>query len=120
MLEKRVKDLERICKVPLPPPLPSCPRPLRSPSWTPCSARMDKLPYGLRWICKMMRALCEKQLPGASKEDVLRLTGYFVYYRFINVALVSPEAFKIVPRELGTRDRKNLLVVAPTAAARPR
>ncbi len=43
----------------------------------------------------MMRTLCEKQLKDASKDDLLRLIGYFVYYRFINVALVSPEAFKV-------------------------
>ncbi len=43
----------------------------------------------------MMYALCEKQMKDASKDDLLRLIGYFVYYRFINVALVSPEAFKV-------------------------
>jgi Ras GTPase-activating-like protein IQGAP2/3 len=59
----------------------------------------------------MMRTLCEKQLKDASKDDLLRLIGYFVYYRFINVALVSPEAFKIVTGELGTKERKNLMVV---------
>jgi Ras GTPase-activating-like protein IQGAP2/3 len=94
-LEKRIKDLESICQQ----------------FFDTVFSTMDKLPYGLRWICKMMRALCEKQLPDASKDDLLRLTGYFVYYRFINVALVSPEAFKIVTRELGTKERKNLIVV---------
>ncbi len=44
----------------------------------------------------MMRTLCEKQLKDASKDDLLRLIGYFVYYRFINVALVSPEEFKVL------------------------
>jgi Ras GTPase-activating-like protein IQGAP2/3 len=94
-LEKRIQDLERVCQQ----------------FFDAVFSTMDKLPYGLRWICKMMRALCEKQLPDASKDDLLRLTGYFVYYRFINVALVSPEAFKIVTRELGTKERKNLIVV---------
>jgi Ras GTPase-activating-like protein IQGAP2/3 len=94
-LEKRIKDLENICQQ----------------FFDTVFSTMDKLPYGLRWICKMMRTLCEKQLPDASKDDLLRLTGYFVYYRFINVALVSPEAFKIVTRELGTKERKNLIVV---------
>ena len=95
LIDKRIKELEKICQA----------------FFDAVFGTMDKLPYGLRWICKMMRALCEKRLPDASKDDLLRLTGYFVYYRFINVALVSPEAFQIVSRELGTKERKNLIVV---------
>jgi len=95
LLDKRQKELEKVCQA----------------FFDAVFSSMDKLPYGLRWICKMMRALCEKRLPDASKDDLLRLTGYFVYYRFINVALVSPEGFQIVARELGTKERKNLIVV---------
>jgi len=72
---------------------------------------MDKLPYGLRWICKAMRELCEKQLPQTNKDDILRLTGYFVYYRFVNVALLNPESYKVVTKEMGMKERKNLMVV---------
>jgi Ras GTPase-activating-like protein IQGAP2/3 len=48
----------------------------------------DKLPYGLRWICKALKLACEAQFPDATQEDIHRLLGYFVYYRFINISIV--------------------------------
>ena len=35
-----------------------------------------------------------------------------MYYRFINLAIVTPDAFEIIDRELTPLARKNLVVVA--------
>jgi len=94
-LEKRVKDFERVLRIFL----------------DALFGSIDKLPYGLRWICKIMRELSEKHFPNAPKEDFFRLTGYFVYYRFINVALVDPEKFKI-SSDLSAKERINLLNIS--------
>lgn len=56
----------------------------------------DKLPYGLRWICKALKGACETQFPDATQEDIHRLLGYFIYYRFINIAIVAPDTFGLV------------------------
>eukprot|EP01098_Paradermamoeba_levis_P003689 TRINITY_DN1650_c0_g1_i4.p1 TRINITY_DN1650_c0_g1~~TRINITY_DN1650_c0_g1_i4.p1 ORF type:complete len:515 (+),score=188.55 TRINITY_DN1650_c0_g1_i4:165-1547(+) len=73
---------------------------------------LDALPYGLRWICKQIREALKKSLPDCSPEDILRLTGYFVYYRFINLAIVTPDAYNVIDTELSGGARKNLVVVA--------
>ncbi len=31
---------------------------------------------------------------------MLKVTGYFVYYRFINLAIVTPDAYNVVDKEL--------------------
>ncbi len=33
-------------------------------------------------------------------DQVLKVTGYFVYYRFINLAIVTPDAYNVVDKEL--------------------
>lgn len=74
----------------------------------------DNLPYGLRWICKQLRSLCQKALPDATHEDILKLTGYFVYYRFLNLAIVTPDAThaKIVDKDLSQTARTAVVMVA--------
>jgi len=73
---------------------------------------MRDLPYGIRWICKQLRDLSTKALPDATKDDILKLEVYFVYYRFINLAIVTPDAYNVVEGELPQAARKNLVVVA--------
>lgn len=73
---------------------------------------IDTLPYGLRWICKALKDLCFERFP-QSEEDIWRLVGYFVYYRFLNIAIVSPDTFKLVdPRDMGVSVIKGLIQVA--------
>jgi Ras GTPase-activating-like protein IQGAP2/3 len=73
---------------------------------------MRDLPYGIRWICKQLRDLSTKALPDATKDDILKLLVYFVYYRFINLAIVTPDAYSVTEGELPQSARKNLVVVA--------
>lgn len=45
--------------------------------------------------------------------DILRVTGYLVYYRFINLMIVTPMEFKVVDvRDLNVNTTKNLVAVA--------
>jgi Ras GTPase-activating-like protein IQGAP2/3 len=76
----------------------------------------DQLPYGLRWICKQLRELIQKALPDSTHDDILKLTGYFVYYRFINVALVNPDAKtrdqQIIKEEVPPLQRRAIATVS--------
>lgn len=73
----------------------------------------EKLPYGLRWICKALKQACEKQFPEATQEDIHRLLGYFVYYRFINIAIVAPDTFGLVEsKDISAEVRGGLVDVA--------
>ncbi len=73
----------------------------------------DKLPYGLRWICKALKLACEAQFPEATQEDIHRLLGYFVYYRFINISIVAPDTFGLVEsKDISAEVRGGLVDVA--------
>jgi len=73
---------------------------------------MNNLPYGKRWICKQIKNLSIERFGDTLDNDqVLKLTGYFVYYRFINLAIVTPDAYDVVDQDLEPIVRKNLVVV---------
>lgn len=73
---------------------------------------LDNLPYGLRWLMKQLKELCLKALPQTTMEDISKVTVYFVYYRFINLAIVTPDAYKIADNDLPPIARKNLITAA--------
>lgn len=74
---------------------------------------LDDLPYGLRWLCKQLRDLCLKTLPDTTEEDITKVILYFVYYRFINLAIVTPDSFKVIDdTDLPAIARKNLVTVS--------
>ncbi|KAH3761265.1 Ras GTPase-activating protein [Pelomyxa schiedti] len=57
---------------------------------------MNNLPYGLRWICRKIHDAAIEAFPTAPPDDINRLTVHFVYFRFVNLGIVTPETFKIV------------------------
>merc|ERR1712063_79544 len=73
---------------------------------------LDKLPYGLRWLMKQLRDLCLKALPDTTEEDITKVIVYFVYYRFINLAIVQPDAYHIAGDDLPPIARKNLITAS--------
>merc|ERR1712137_275784 len=45
-------------------------------------------------------------------EDISKVTVYFVYYRFINLAIVTPDAYNIADNDLPPIARKNLITAS--------
>ena len=41
-----------------------------------------------------------------------RLLGHFIYYRYLNPAIVSPETFDVLERPISSSDRKNLAEIS--------
>ena len=73
---------------------------------------MNNLPYGIRWICKQIKELSQDRFGDQLDQDqVLKVTGYFVYYRFVNPAIVTPDAYGVIDKELDPLVRRNLVVV---------
>ncbi|GAM17373.1 hypothetical protein SAMD00019534_005480 [Acytostelium subglobosum LB1] len=73
---------------------------------------LNRLPYGIRWICKQIQQIAEKNFANSSQDEILKVIGYFIYYRFIQVAMVSPEEYDLVGREIHPPARKNLINVS--------
>eukprot|EP00211_Chloroparvula_japonica_P005130 CAMPEP_0119131044 /NCGR_PEP_ID=MMETSP1310-20130426/9300_1 /TAXON_ID=464262 /ORGANISM="Genus nov. species nov., Strain RCC2339" /LENGTH=838 /DNA_ID=CAMNT_0007121595 /DNA_START=153 /DNA_END=2669 /DNA_ORIENTATION=+ len=75
---------------------------------------VNELPYGLRWICKQLADISKENLPDATELDIQRLIGYFVYYRFLNLAIVAPDSkgAQLVKKELTPLARKSCVVIS--------
>lgn len=79
-------------------------------------ASPHQLPYAMRYMAKVLRHALHERFPEALEKDVLKVLGNLVYYRYINSAIVAPDAFNIiqVPASSGLKpnQRKNLGSVA--------
>lgn len=74
---------------------------------------LPRLPYGMRWICKQIQQIAAERFPNSTQSEILRVTGYIIYYRFINVMIVQPADFKVVDiRDITVLSTKNLVAVA--------
>ncbi|XP_049847955.1 ras GTPase-activating-like protein rgaA [Schistocerca gregaria] len=75
---------------------------------------INSLPYGLRLICKEIRLIILSRFTDAGNVNNLiwQVIGYFVYYRFIGLAIVAPDSFDIGDRTLNPIVRKNLISIS--------
>jgi len=73
---------------------------------------VQRLPYGLRWICKQHRAIAQDAMPNVTELELNKMTSYFVYYRFINLGVVSPDTFGITEGKLSPQSVFNLIEVS--------
>ncbi|XP_070211492.1 ras GTPase-activating-like protein IQGAP1 isoform X2 [Littorina saxatilis] len=77
---------------------------------------LDNIPYGMRYMAKVMRAALLKKFPDAPEKEVLKIVGNLLYYRYINSAIVAPDAFDIVnigaEKALSPDQRRNLGSIA--------
>mmetsp|Transcript_13481 Transcript_13481/g.18624 ORF Transcript_13481/g.18624 Transcript_13481/m.18624 type:complete len:1451 (-) Transcript_13481:48-4400(-) len=73
---------------------------------------VEHIPYGLRWISKQIPEISKKKFPNSSLEDIQKIVGYFIYYRFLNPAIVSPDLYDIIRLNLSTNQRRNLVQVS--------
>jgi Ras GTPase-activating-like protein IQGAP2/3 len=66
----------------------------------------------LRWLCKAISTQFSARFPSASREALISLIGGFILLRYINPAIISPEAFGIVHRKPTPTVRRNLTQIA--------
>jgi len=70
---------------------------------------VENLPYGLRWICKQITSIGESHFDA---KQMYKTVSYFVYYRFLNPAIVSPDLYGVIRLNLSNLQRKNLVQVS--------
>lgn len=73
--------------------------------------------YTMRYIAMCLRQALHKKFPEAEEDDVLKVVGNLLYYRYMNPAVVAPDAFDIIDmgmekRVLETDQRRNLGAIA--------
>ncbi|XP_050022262.1 ras GTPase-activating-like protein IQGAP3 [Alexandromys fortis] len=60
------------------------------------------LRYGMRYMAKVLKTALEKKFPSATESEVYKVVGNLLYYRFLNPAVVAPDAFDIVAMAAGS------------------
>nr|XP_025853111.1 ras GTPase-activating-like protein IQGAP3 [Vulpes vulpes] len=62
---------------------------------------VDRIPYGMRYVAKVLRTTLAEKFPDNSENEVYKVVGNLLYYRFLNPAIVAPDAFDIVAMAAG-------------------
>ncbi|XP_059688246.1 ras GTPase-activating-like protein IQGAP3 [Gavia stellata] len=65
------------------------------------TSSVDKIPYGMRYVAKILRTSLAEKFPNASEEEIDKIVGNLLYYRFMNPAVVAPDGFDIVDISAG-------------------
>nr|ODN87577.1 IQ domain-containing GTPase activating protein [Cryptococcus depauperatus CBS 7841] len=73
---------------------------------------MESVPYGIRWICKQIRSLTRRKYPEATDASICSLIGGFFFLRFINPAIVTPQAYMLVDGVPAKHPRRTLTLIA--------
>ncbi|KAI8368200.1 Rho GTPase activation protein [Radiomyces spectabilis] len=73
---------------------------------------LGHVPYGIRWICKQIRSLAKRKYPDASDSAISSLIGGFFLLRFINPAIVTPQAYMLIDDLPDEHPRTTLTLIA--------
>jgi Ras GTPase-activating-like protein IQGAP2/3 len=73
---------------------------------------LEQVPYGIRWICKQIRSLTRRKYPDASELAVCTLIGGFFFLRYINPAVVTPQAYMLIDNCPEEQPRRTLTLIA--------
>ncbi|KZV73097.1 ras GTPase-activating protein [Peniophora sp. CONT] len=73
---------------------------------------LESVPYGIRWICKQIRSLTRRKYPEATDYAICSLIGGFFFLRFINPAIVTPQAYMLVDGVPAKHPRRTLTLIA--------
>nr|XP_021387866.1 ras GTPase-activating-like protein IQGAP3 [Lonchura striata domestica] len=65
------------------------------------TSSVDKIPYGMRYMAKILRMSLAEKFPKAPAEEVDKVVGNLLYYRFMNPAVVAPDGFDVVEVSAG-------------------
>uniref|UniRef100_A0A673CMP7 IQ motif containing GTPase activating protein 3 n=1 Tax=Sphaeramia orbicularis TaxID=375764 RepID=A0A673CMP7_9TELE len=76
------------------------------------TSNLHKLPYGLRYTAKVLRDALKAKFPEASEDELYKIVGNLIYYRYMNPAVVAPDGFDVVDRSAGSAlqpDQRHIL-----------
>ena len=73
---------------------------------------LDQVPYGIRWICKQIRSLTKRKYPDATDLAVCTQIGGFFFLRYINPAIVTPQAYMLIEGCPEEHPRRTLTLIA--------
>uniref|UniRef100_A0A673H9U8 Ras GTPase-activating-like protein IQGAP1 n=1 Tax=Sinocyclocheilus rhinocerous TaxID=307959 RepID=A0A673H9U8_9TELE len=76
----------------------------------------EEVCYGMRYIAKVLKDTLHEKFPDATEDELLKIVGTLLYYRYMNPAIVAPDGFDIIDMTAGgqvhSEQRRNLASVA--------
>lgn len=74
---------------------------------------VHSIPYGIRYVAKVLRQALHKKFPQATEDEVLETLGFFMY-QYLQPIIVSPGEAGIIQTkvEADSGQKENLVVVA--------
>ncbi|KAI9308755.1 hypothetical protein BJ944DRAFT_246306 [Cunninghamella echinulata] len=79
---------------------------------TAITSTLDELPYSIRVIARELRLVLEQKFPSESSGNIIKILAYFIYYRYLNPAIVSPEQYDVIDHNIDSHQRKNLAEIS--------
>ncbi|TPX34547.1 hypothetical protein SmJEL517_g02831 [Synchytrium microbalum] len=76
--------------------------------------QLKKMPFGIRYIAQQMKNSLKDKFPTTDGDEMIRIVGNLIYYRYMNPAIIAPEAFDVIESTISPIQRKNLAEVAKT------
>uniref|UniRef100_A0A8D0H7B2 IQ motif containing GTPase activating protein 2 n=1 Tax=Sphenodon punctatus TaxID=8508 RepID=A0A8D0H7B2_SPHPU len=77
---------------------------------------LNIIPFGMRYIAKVLKNSLHEKFPDATEDELLKVVGNLLYYRYMNPAIVAPDGFDIIDMTAGGQihsdQRRNLGCVA--------
>ncbi|GAB5593632.1 iqgap-related protein [Umbelopsis nana] len=73
---------------------------------------LEEMPYGVRFIAKELKQSLEGNFPEEPKQNIVKIIGNFIYYRYLNPAIIAPEQYDVVETVITPMQRKNLAEVS--------
>ncbi|KAM9367417.1 ras GTPase-activating-like protein IQGAP2 isoform 1-T1 [Phaethornis superciliosus] len=77
---------------------------------------LNMMPYGMKYIAKVLKSSLHEKFPDATEDELLKIVGNLLYYRYMNPAIVAPDGFDIIDMTAGGQihpdQRRNLGCVA--------
>ncbi|XP_028297790.1 ras GTPase-activating-like protein IQGAP3 isoform X2 [Gouania willdenowi] len=74
------------------------------------TSNLSLLPYGLRYTAKTLRDALRNKFSDASEEEIYKVVGNLVYYRYMNPVLVAPDAFGLLKASQCLQTEQRLLL----------
>ncbi|KAI8881001.1 Rho GTPase activation protein [Backusella circina FSU 941] len=73
---------------------------------------VDTVPYGIRVVARELRLVLEENFSDEPHERIIKIIGNFIYYRYLNPAIVAPEQYDVIDAIINPIQRKNLAEVS--------
>ena len=77
---------------------------------------LNKLPYGLRLICKQIKDASLERFPKTKERTLWKVVGHTIYFRFLNPAVVTPSEVLTIG-EINMQQTTNLVAISKVLQA---